>query len=163
MMNKKSTTLLLLVILGLMAPVSAHGIHVTPDSATSIVIADNSTGSTAKGVVDAMGTNVTVYSFQSPEDVQHELEHLITNPQKKVLAVAYLDTVNQFLASHPEVSDRIIICNPDPETIRKGLNRLNSTSTENSYGFLTPFLAGILMGALTGLGMGAYLMKRKQS
>jgi len=40
---------------------------------------------------------------------------------------------------------------------------LNSTSTETSYGFLTPFLAGILMGVLTGLSMGAYLMKRKLS
>ncbi|MDI9436992.1 MAG: hypothetical protein QM405_02830 [Euryarchaeota archaeon] len=163
MMNIKSTILFLVVIFGLMIPVSAHGVHVTPDSATAIIIADNSTGSIAKRTVDEMGMNVTVYSFQSDVDVNHELEHLLTNPNKKVLAVGYLDTVNKFLAQHPEVSDRIIVCNPDPETIRKGLNRLDSTPTESSYGFLTPFLTGALIGALSGIGVGAFLMKRKLS
>lgn len=161
MLNLKHTTLLLIIILGLIAPVSAHGVHVTPDSAQTIVMADNSTGPLAKGVVDEMGLNITVYSFQSQADVTHELEHLLTNPQKKILAVAYLDTVQEFLAKNPQVSDQIVVSNPDKETIKEGLNRLDSTTTETSYGFLTPFLSGILMGALTGLGLGAFLMKRK--
>ena len=160
-MNLKHTTLLLILILGLIAPVSAHGVHLTPDSAQTIVMADNSTGPLAKGVVDELGLNITVYSFQSQADVSHELEHLLTNPQKKILAVAYLDTVQEFLAQNPQVSDQIVVSNPDQETIKEGLNRLDSTTTETSYGFLTPFLAGILMGALTGLGLGAFLMKRK--
>ncbi len=161
MINKKSTTLLLLVILGLITPVSAHGLHVTPDSATTIVIADNSTGPTAKRVADEMGMNVTVYSFQSSADVEHELEHLLTNPQKKILAVAYLDTVNNFLANHPETSNQIIVSAANAETIKKGLNQLNSSNNQTNTGFLTPFLTGILLGILTGLGVGAFLMKRK--
>ena len=48
----------LIVFLGIIIPVNAHGIDVTSQS--TIVIADNSTGVLAKNMVNEMGLNVTV-------------------------------------------------------------------------------------------------------
>lgn len=84
-----------------MVSVSAHGVHVTTNE-SNIVIADNSTGKLARSVVDEMGVDVTVYKFASADDVQHELEHALEDPNKKILAVAYTDTVQNFIDQHPE-------------------------------------------------------------
>lgn len=154
---------LLIILSWMIVPVSAHGIHTTPESAAMIVIGDNSSGITAKKLVNEMGLNITVYNFKSNEDVLHELEHALENPNKRILAVAYQDTVNKFLSKNQDVSDRIFVSSADQNDIKNGLILLNSTNSHNntSEGFLTPFLAGLLVGAMAGLAGGAFWMKRK--
>ena len=149
---------LLIVILGLISAVSAHGVDVTNQS--TIVIADNSTGLLAKKVVDEMGVDVKVYKFKSASDVEHQLEHSLTNPNKRILAVAYQDTVNEFLVKNPDVSNRIYVSSADDMDIKNGLILLTSN---NNTGFLTPLLIGLFIGLMAGLGLGAFWMKRKLS
>ncbi len=148
-----------MIFVAFMVPVSAHGVHVTTNE-SNIIIADNSTGKLAKSVVDQMGVNVTVYKFASADDVTHELEHALENSNKKILAVAYTDTVQQFIGQHPEVSSRIIVVDANQNAIQQGLTKLN-VSGANSAGFLTPLLSGLLIGLVFGLGIGAVWMKRK--
>ncbi len=139
--------------------VAAHGMEITPES--FIVIADNSTGKLARSVADETGVNVTVYKFQSAADVEHELEHALGNPNKKILAVAYQDVVKSFLEKHPELSDRVMYCSPDEASIREKLIELNSVDTENiNSDFMTPFSSGTLIGVIIGIVIGAMWMKR---
>jgi len=159
MFSLKQVGILVLVIAALMVPVSAHGVHVTTNE-SNIIIADNSTSKLAKSVVDQMGVNVTVYKFASADDVTHELEHALNNSNKKILAVAYTDTVQQFIGQHPEVSSRIIVVDANQNAIQQGLTQLNVAGA-NSAGFLTPLLSGLLIGLVFGLGIGAVWMKRK--
>ncbi len=162
---KIKSIFILIIFLGMIVPVSAHGIHVTPDSATMIVIGDNSSGILAKKLVDELRLNVTVYNFKSDADVSHELEHALGNPDKKILAIAYQDTVNEFLSKNPDVSNRIFVSSASENDIKNGLILLNTTKSknENTGWFLTPFLAGILVGAMIGLSFGTFWMKRKIS
>ncbi len=161
---------LLLVLLGTISTVSAHGIDVTYPN---IVIADDSTGMQAKKVVDEMGVEVKVYKFKSASDVEHHLEHSLTNPDKRILAVAYQDTVNEFLAKNPQASKRIFVSSADEMDIKNGLILLTSNNNSgnssndtglnstSSSGFLIPLLAGLFIGLMAGLGLGAFWMKRK--
>lgn len=161
---------LLLVLLGTISTVSAHGIDVTYPT---IVIADDSTGMQAKKVVDEMGVEVKVYKFKSASDVEHHLEHSLTNPDKRILAVAYQDTVNEFLAKNPQASKRIFVSSADEMDIKNGLILLTSNNNSgnssndtglnstSSSGFLIPLLAGLFIGIMAGLGLGAFWMKRK--
>ncbi len=148
----------LIIFFGMMVPVSAHGIDVTSQS--TIVIADNSTGILAKKMVNEMGVNVTVYNFKSSDDVSHQLEHALSNPNKKILLVAYQDTANEFLSKNPSVSNRIIVSSADANDIKNGLKLITS---DNSTGFLVPFLMGILVGIISGIPIGAFWMKKKIS
>lgn len=159
MCNLESNILILILIMSLMAPVSAHGVDLTPESV--IVIADDSSGILAKKVVDEMGLNITVYNFKSDSDVSHELEHALTNPNKKILAVAYQSTVSDFINKHPEVSNRIIVSDANENAIKKGLNQLNYQVNSTKADFLTPLLSGLLIGVVFGLAVGAVWMKRK--
>ncbi|MDP2836103.1 MAG: hypothetical protein Q8N97_03890 [Methanobacteriaceae archaeon] len=163
---------LLFVLLGTISTVSAHGIDVTYPT---IVIADDSTGMQAKKVVDEMGVEVKVYKFKSTSDVEHHLEHSLTNPDKRILAVAYQDTVNEFLAKNPQASNRIFVSSADEMDIKNGLILLTSNNNSgnssndtglnstSSSGFLIPLLAGLFIGIMAGLGLGAFWMKRKLS
>jgi hypothetical protein len=159
MINLKQIGILILILAAFMVPVSAHGVHVTTNE-SNIIIADNSTGKLAKSVVDQMGVNVTVYKFASADDVSHELEHALNNSNKKILAVAYTGTVQQFIGQHPEVSSRIIVVDANQNAIQQGLTKLKVAGA-NSAGFLTPLLSGLLIGLVFGLGVGAVWMKRK--
>ena len=107
-----------------------------------------------------MGVNVTVYKFASADDVTHELESTLTNPNQKILAVAYTDAVQNFINQHPEVSSRIVVASANENAIKQGLTKLN-VGGANSAGFLTPLLSGLLIGLVFGLGIGAVWMKRK--
>ncbi|MBE2899396.1 hypothetical protein DNK57_00940 [Methanothermobacter thermautotrophicus] len=150
-----------LIVFLLMGGVAAHGMEITPES--FIVIADNSTGKLARSVADDLGVNVTVYRFQSPADVEHELEHALGNPNKKILAVAYQDTVSAFLKAHPEIGYRVMYCSPEEASIRDKLLELNSVNPEEEgTDFLTPFSSGALIGVTMGIVMGALWMKRKK-
>ena len=148
----------LIVFLGMIIPVSAHGIDITSQS--TIVIADNSTGVLAKKMVNEMGMNVTVYNFKSSDDVSHQLEHALSNPNKKILFVAYQATANEFLAKNPSLFNRIIVSSADANDIKNGLKLLTN---DNSTGFLIPFLTGILVGLIFGITVGGFWMKRKSS
>ena len=159
MIHLKQIGILILILAAFMVPVSAHGVHVTTNE-SNIIIADNSTGKMARSVVDEMGVNVTVYKFASADDVTHELEHALDDSNKKILAVAYTDTVKQFISQHPEVSSRIIVADANENAIRQGINKLNVYGS-SSEGFLTPLLSGLLIGLVFGLGVGAVWMKRK--
>ena len=162
-MNIK-TIFLLFVLLAMIAPVNAHGLHVTPDNATTIVIADNATGVMTKRLADDMGLDVKVYKFQSETDVLHELEHAVNDSDKRILVVAYQDTGNEFLSKYPATSNRIFVSSSDEMDIKNGLKLLNSTSNVNAGGgFLTPLAAGLVLGIIVGLGVGVFLMKRKIS
>lgn len=155
----------LIILLGIIGPVSAHGMHTTPESDKMIVIVDNSSEVTAKKIVDQLGLNITVYNFKSSHDVTHELEHALQNTDKKILAVAYQDTVNNFLSKNPSISGRVLVSSAGAHDIKNALILLNTTNSENKStgGFLTPFLSGILIGAVAGLAAGALWMKRKIS
>lgn len=156
----KSLGLFILIIATFMVAVSAHGVHVTTNE-SNIIIADESTGKLARSVVDEMGIDVTVYKFTSADDVAHELEHALSDPNKKILAVAYTDTVQNFINQHPEVSSRIVVANANKNSIQQGLTKLNVAGA-TSTGFITPLLSGLLIGLVCGLGVGAVWMKRKK-
>ncbi|PKL72104.1 MAG: hypothetical protein CVV29_07610, partial [Methanobacteriales archaeon HGW-Methanobacteriales-2] len=91
MINLKSSGIsigiFILITAAFIVPVSAHGVHVTTNE-SAFIIADDSTGKLARSVVDNLGVNVTVYKFASAEDVAHELESTLTNPNQKILAVS---------------------------------------------------------------------------
>ena len=163
MINLKSSGIsagiFILIIAAFVVPVSAHGVHVTTNE-SAIIIADNFTGKMARSVVDEMGVNVTVYKFASADDVAHELEHALTDPNKKILAVAYTDIVQNFINQHPEVSSRIMVASANKNSIQQALTKLNVAGATSS-GFLTPLLSGLLIGLVFGLGIGAVWMKRK--
>ncbi|MEN4007527.1 MAG: hypothetical protein PQ964_09260 [Methanobacteriaceae archaeon] len=168
---KLKAVLLLVLLFGITGSVSAHGIHIIPESEGMVVIADNPSEAIANKIVDELGLNITVYNFKSSHDVTHELEHALQNPDKKILAVAYQDTVNEFLSKNPGVSNRILVSSANANDIKNALILLNITSQdktedpqdEKTGGFLTPFLAGSLIGAIAGLAAGAFWMKRKFS
>ncbi|MGC9517911.1 MAG: hypothetical protein ACP5C3_09485 [Methanomicrobiales archaeon] len=157
----------LVIVLGLIAPVTAHGVDITPES--TIIIADDSTGTMAKKVVDELGLEVGVYKFNSDSDVTHQLEHALTNPDKKIIAVAYQESVKKFLAENPDLSSRIIVSAADENSIKDSLNKLNVTNStsenaaDGSGDFLTPFFSGLLIGAFSGISIGAYWMRTKLS
>lgn len=165
MINLKSSGIsigiFILIIAAFIVPVSAHGVHVTTNE-SAFIIADNSTGKLARSVVDEMGVNVTVYKFASADDVAHELEHVLTDPNQKILAVAYTDTVQNFINQHPEVSSRILVASANKNSIQQALTKLNVAGATSS-GFLTPLLSGLLIGLVSGLGIGSVWMKRKFS
>jgi hypothetical protein len=150
---------MLILIIGTVASVSAHGVDITPQS--TIVIADNSSGVLAKKVVDEMGVNATVYKFTSDDEVAHQLEHALSNPNKRILAVAYQSTVSEFIANNSNVSDRVLVCSADEMDIKNGLTLLTSNNT--SGGFAMPFASGLLVGIMGGLAGGAFWVKRKNS
>jgi hypothetical protein len=142
----------------MISTVNAHGVDVTEQSV--IVIADNSSGIMAKKLANEMGLNVSVYNFKSDADVLHQLEHAKSNPNKRILAVAYQDTVNQFISENPDVSNRIFVSSSNEIDIKNGLTLLTSS---NDTGFVIPFGAGLVVGLMAGLGLGAFLMKKKIS
>ena len=159
MTKPKSIVIFIMIVAVIIIPVIGHGVHVTTNE-SNIIIADNSTGKLARYVVDEMGVNVTVYKFGSADAVAHELEHALSDPNKKILAVAYTDAVQEFIKKHPEVSNRIMVSESNKNSIQQGLTKLKVAGT-TSTGFMTPLLSGLLIGLVFGLGIGAVWMKRK--
>lgn len=154
--------ILLSVVLGLflgVSSVSAHGADLTEDT---MIIANESNGILAKSIVDDNGFDIKVYKFVSEGDVEHQLEHALTNPNKRILAIAYQGTVNDYLIEHPELKNRVIVGDDDNESIANGAKQLlliNVGSSSND--FIMPLGVGLVIGVIIGLICGVFIMKRK--
>ncbi|MDO5825936.1 MAG: hypothetical protein Q4Q22_06110 [Methanosphaera sp.] len=137
MKNKLPNTLIIFIILmASLTALSAHGVDVTSDK---MVIADESNGQLVKDVADNENINISVYKFTSKDEVSHQLEHMLNNSNKHILVVSYQDTAQDFLKSHPEVSDRLIILEEyDDKTLSDNMKKIaDSTSTnESDYNIL---------------------------
>lgn len=145
-----------------MAAVSAHGADITDDT---MIIANESNGVFAKDIVEDLGLNITVYKFKSDGDVEHQLEHALTNPNKRILVIAYQDTVESYLDNHIELKDRVLVSNDDEKSIIdscKKLVEIDVGSVSVSSNFLTPLLVGVVIGLLIGIVVGAVVLKRKK-
>lgn len=130
-MNKKIWNILMIFIIlfaGITA-LSAHGVDVTNDK---MVIADDANGQLVKDVADNENINISVYKFTSKDEVAHQLEHMLNNSNKHILVVSYQDTAQEFLKSHPEVSDRLIILDQyDNESLKDNMKKI-ADSESNS-------------------------------
>lgn len=154
--------MLLIVLLALfvgVSSVSAHGADLTEDT---MIIANESNGILAKSIVDDNGFDIKVYKFVSEGDVEHQLEHALTNPNKRILAIAYQDTVNDYLKEHPELKDRVIVGEDDNESITNSAKQLLLIDVNGSSNdFIIPLAVGLVIGAIIGLIGGVFIMKRK--
>lgn len=152
--------LLAMMLFVLSSSVSAHGADLTEDT---MIIANESNGITAKSIVDDQGLNISVYKFVSEGDVEHQLEHALTNPNKRILAIAYQDTVNDYLDNHTELKNRVIVGDDDNASISDNAQKLLSINVDydSSGDFTTPLIVGLAIGALVGLIAGVFVMKRK--
>lgn len=154
--------LFILVLLVSVSYVSAHGADLTEDT---MIMANESNGVLAKSIVDDLGLDVKVYKYESEGDVEHQLEHALTNPNKRILAISYQDTVNSYLDNHNELKNRVIVSGDDNQSISENAQKLvainvNETSS-SSGGFVTPLVVGIVIGVIIGLIGGIVIMKRK--
>lgn len=160
---------LILIMVTLMAPIYAHGVHIsTSTDAQVVIIADESTAALAQKVATESSITVEVFEFTSLSQVSHELDHIINDYNLKVVAVAYQDTVQEFISQNPEAKEQIRISSADEEDIKNNIQELageNTTTSVNENAeednFLVPFLAGILIGLIAGLGAGVFFMQRK--
>ena len=161
-MNRKILKILLLGVVLLLGVsfVSAHGADLTEDT---MIMANESNGILAKSIVDDNGFDIKVYKYESDGDVEHQLEHALTNPNKRILAISYQDTVNSYLDEHPELKTRVIVSEDDNESITSNAENLLSidTNSDSSGEFVTPLIVGLVIGLLIGLIVGVFIMKQK--
>jgi len=162
---KKNLVLIFLSVLLISLPIAAgHGVDVTSDV---MIIANESNGQLTKDIADNKGVDVSVYKFTSESEVAHQLEHMLTNNNKRILIVAYQNTANEFLKNHNELSDRLIIIDDvNNETIEEGIIKLTNLQRENSqenddFAFILPLTIGLIIGLISGLGLGIFLIKNK--
>jgi hypothetical protein len=151
--------LFLILFVGISA-VSAHGADLTEDT---MIMANKSSGILAKSIVDDNGFDIKVYNFESDGDVEHQPEHALTNPNKRILAVSYQDTVNKYLDEHPDLKNRVIVSDDDNSSITSNCEKLLSidTNASSSGDFTTPLIVGLVIGILIGLIAGVFIMKQK--
>ena len=152
--------ILFLILLVGISSVSAHGADLTEDT---MIMANDTNGILAKSIVDDNGFDIKVYKFESDGDVEHQLEHALTNPNKRILAIAYQDTVNSYLDEHPDLKNRVIVSEDDNDSITSNAEKLLSINTDadSSGDFTTPLLVGLVIGILIGLIVGVFIMKQK--
>lgn len=131
MNNKLRNILIILTILmASLTVLSAHGVDVTNDK---MVIADDTNGQEVKDIADKENINISVYKFTSKDEVAHQLEHMLNNSNKYILVVSYQDTAQEFLKSHPEVSDRLIILNQyDDKSLSENMKKIADSATTNT-------------------------------
>jgi len=143
--------------------VSAHGADITDDT---MIIANESNGVLAKNIVDDMGLNITVYKFKSDGDVEHQLEHALSNPNKRILAISYQDTVEAYLNDHADLKDRVLVSNDDNSSIADSAKKLVeidvNSNADNGDNFLTPLIVGLVIGLLVGVLVGVVVLKNKK-
>ena len=164
-MKMNKIWLLVIIILVATSAVNAHGADITDNV---MVIADETTGVTTKKIVDELNLDITVYKFTSENDVSHQLEHVLTNPNKRILVVAFQDEGDKFLNEHEELSNQVIVVNgADEESIREGLIQLNSTinnNNENTNNTNIDYTSLILVIIAVGLisVVGIIILKKKK-
>ena len=130
-----------------------------------MIIANESNGVFAKDIVDDLGLNITVYKFKSDGDVEHQLEHALTNPNKRILAIAYQDTVEAYLDNHTELKNRVLVSDDDKNSLSdscKKLVEIDVSSNNNANDFITPLVVGIVIGLLVGIVAGVVVLKGKK-
>lgn len=162
-MNVKIYGLLIfsLILFVGISSVSAHGADLTEDT---MIIANDSNGIITKSIVDDLGLEeIKVYKYVSDGDVEHQLEHALSNPNKRILAISYQDTVNEFLNKHPDLKNRIIVSDDDNNSIADNAKKLVAidVNSNDSGDFTTPLIVGLIIGVLIGLTAGVFLMKYK--
>ncbi|AWX32468.1 hypothetical protein [Methanosphaera sp. BMS] len=131
-MNNRLINILLIltILMASLTVLSAHGVDVTNDK---MVIADDNNGQQVKDIADKENINISVYKFTSKDEVAHQLEHMLNNSNKHILVVSYQDTAQEFLKSHPEVSDRLIILNQyDDKSLSENMKKIADSTTTNS-------------------------------
>ncbi len=149
----------LMLFIGISA-VNAHGADLTEDT---MIMANESNGIAAKAIVDDLGLDVKVYKFVSEGDVEHQMEHALSNPNKRILAISYQDTVNAYLDEHPELKDRVIVSDDDNASISANAQKLVEIDVNGgSDDFTTPLIVGAVIGAIIGLIGGVFIMKNKK-
>ena len=153
--------ILISVLLVGISSVSAHGADLTEDT---MIIANETNGVMAKSIVEDLGLNISVYKFVSDGDVEHQLEHALSNPNKRILAISFQNTVNGYLDNHTELKNRVIVCDDDNASIRDNAQKLvNIKVGENSSnGFATPLVVGLVIGVVIGLIGAVFLLKNKK-
>lgn len=157
---KKIILFLGILLLGIVA-VSSHGVDVTADT---MVIANEEEGALVKQIADDNGINISVYKFTSEGEVEHQLEHMLNNSNKRILVVAYQDIANNFLKEHNDLKDRlVVISDVNNDTILQGLNQIVSApvQADNDSNFALPLLSGIVIGFIIGLASGIFIMKKR--
>lgn len=131
-MNNRLINILLIltILMASLTVLSAHGVDVTNDK---MVIADDNNGQQVKDIADKENINISVYKFTSKDEVAHQLEHMLNNSNKYILVVSYQDTAQEFLKSHPEVSDRLIILNQyDDKSLSENMKKIADSATTNT-------------------------------
>lgn len=143
--------------------VSAHGADLTEDT---MIMANESNGILAKSIVDDLGLdNVKVYKYVSEGDVEHQLEHALSNPNKRILAISYQDTVEDYLNDHPDLKNRVIVSGDDNKSIEDNVQKLVAIDVNEdiSSDFTTPLIVGLIIGLLVGLIGAVFIMKWKSN
>lgn len=157
----KKVILICIVLLASIGALYAHGVDVTADT---MVIANESNGVLIKQIADDNNINISVYKFTSADEVNHQLEHMLNNSNKRILVTAYQDVANEFLKNHGELSNRLIVLDDvNNDTIKDGLNKISEANVESEQvsDFLTPLISGVVIGLIIGIGIGVYIKSRR--
>jgi predicted PilT family ATPase len=141
-----------------MTSISAHGVDVTSDK---MVIANDSNGQQVKDIADSENINISVYKFTSKEEVAHQLEHMLNNSNKYILVVSYQDTAQEFLKSHPEVSDRLIILEQyDENSLSENMKKVADSQNNQESNFNILIISAMVI--LIVLMIGAILLLKNK-
>ena len=90
---------------------------------------------------------------------------LLTNPNKRILAIAYQDTVEAYLDNHTELKNRVLVSDDDKNSLSdscKKLVEIDVSSNNNANDFITPLVVGIVIGLLVGIVAGVVVLKGKK-
>ena len=91
---------------------------------------------------------------------------MLNNSNKYIIVVDYQDVAHEFLNSHPEVKDRLIIMddvnNDSLVKQMKDIQGVNTVQNTNNNDFLMPLIIGIIIGLIIGIGCGIVIMKKKE-
>ena len=162
-MNKKIINILIMltILFAGITALSAHGVDVTNDK---MVIADDANGQHVKDVADNENINISVYKFTSKDEVAHQLEHMLNNSNKHILVVSYQDTAQEFLKSHPEVSDRLIILDQyDDESLKENMKKVADSQTDGAIDFNILIISAMIILVVLMIGAILLLKNKKET
>lgn len=157
----KKIFIIIIIILASIQGLHAHGVDVTDDT---MVIANEDNGVLVKQIADENNVNISVYKFTSDDEVNHQLEHMLNNSNKRILVTAYQDVAHDFLNNHSEVSNRLIIIDDvNNDTVKNGLVEIENVDAEaqDNQGFAVPLVSGLIIGAIIGITAGVWIKSKK--